>query len=450
MPRIAAPNPQTDPLRFSKWASEYHELLRTEGGHATLHYWRGSFWRWQADQPRYLEWDFASLCYEVLAFLKGRGYTSNYRDAESVTHCLRSDIGLTRVASMPAWLDQERSHNWHLACRNCLIDPIAVSKGYRGAQSHTPLWFSSVLLPYDYDPEARCPKWEAWLLDKFEGDANKIRILQQFVGYWLTPDTSRQAALMLVGEAGTGKSTVAEVVKRLLGVENCSFVALSDWGDKFSLYNTLGRLLNISDEVGKIPAKAEAVFKMFINGMEMSFEEKNIRRRDIKPTARLLACVNEFPEFRDTTESVYRRIWVLPMEKKVARSAFKFDLVKEFEEELPGILNWAIAGLADLHKNNSFAACEEGERLLGQYRRQNQPFATFMEDCVRKGTGSSFLTTTDLVRAYKKWAARNQQPPTVVANTLSVALQRRFKAKPERRRIQGVQMRGLVGISLKE
>ena len=63
----------------------------------------------------------------------------------------------------------------------------------------TPL-ISAVSLPYDYDARATCPKWLVFLDTVLEGDVERIKLLQQWFGYLLTPDTTLHAFMVLEGE----------------------------------------------------------------------------------------------------------------------------------------------------------------------------------------------------------------------------------------------------------
>jgi putative DNA primase/helicase len=68
-----------------------------------------------------------------------------------------------------------------------------------------------------YDPDARCPRWEAFLRRAFGGDAALTQFVQRAVGYTLTGETTEQALLVLKGAGANGKSTFLSVLRALLG-----------------------------------------------------------------------------------------------------------------------------------------------------------------------------------------------------------------------------------------
>ena len=69
---------------------------------------------------------------------------------------------------------------------------------------HYPEFLSAVQLPVRYDPEAGCPAWDAFVKQTFPEDAQDLA--WEIVGWLMTPDTSIQKAILLVGEGANGKS----------------------------------------------------------------------------------------------------------------------------------------------------------------------------------------------------------------------------------------------------
>ena len=134
--------------------------------------------------------------------------------------------------------------------RNGLLDLSSASSGHKqGAlQSLTPNWFSAVRLPYDYDSASVCPRWAVFLDRVLEGDAERIRLLQEWFGYLLTPDTSLQRFLVLEGEGANGKSIIVEVVEAMVGYANVSHVPIEVFDERFQLTMTVDKLVNIAPE----------------------------------------------------------------------------------------------------------------------------------------------------------------------------------------------------------
>ncbi len=70
---------------------------------------------------------------------------------------------------------------------------------------HTAKWCSTFCSPFAYEPSKTCPNWEKFLCDVFEGDQDRMALVQEFFGYCLSSDTSLQKAMILVGKPRSEK-----------------------------------------------------------------------------------------------------------------------------------------------------------------------------------------------------------------------------------------------------
>ena len=179
-------------------------------------------------------------------------------------------------------------------------------------QPHSPDWFSTVCLPYEYQPDADCPRFLAFVREILEDDEERITLLRQWFGYLLAGDTSLQKFLILVGEGANGKTVIIVVLTALLGEANVSTVPLELFGERFQLTATLGKLANLVPEVGAIDRVAEGFLKAFVAGDRMYFDRKNLPGIDARPTARLMLATNTLPPFADRSGGVWRRLMILP------------------------------------------------------------------------------------------------------------------------------------------
>lgn len=418
-------------------------------GVRTIHFWKERFWVWSREHPAYRPVHEDGMIDMCLNWMREHNVSSVHREAENVMHCLRAETRLPDELQMPCWLGgRVRRHHWYIALQNGLVDPVALARGLRGAiQQHTPQWFSSTLLSFAYDANAECPLWHEFREAALEQDEQRNALLNTFFGYWITPDTSRHAALFLFGDEGTGKSTVAGVASALLGRNNCSFLPLDEFADSHALPELLGKLLNISDETSSLSKKAVAMFKILSTGREFSANEKHVKRFTAKPTARLLVCVNEWPKIADTTGATWRRIYVLPMQRKIDRGSQDSGLSERLATELPGIFNWAVQGLRML-LDDGFPECDAGERIASDQRTSQQPEAEFVRSSYEL-SANGWVSTKSLCAAYAKWRAANAAEERS-DKTLTASVLRNFpSAKTHRRRVGGVQVRGIMGITEK-
>jgi len=120
--------------------------------------------------------------------------------------------------------------------------------------SHSPDFLCTYSLPvsFDQDTEKRCSRWEKYLEETVQ-TAEPIAQLQEFAGYCLTKNTMYQKALFLLGPGEDGKSIFLNILKEMLGEENCAAVSFVDLENEFHRSSLYHKLINISTEIGARP-----------------------------------------------------------------------------------------------------------------------------------------------------------------------------------------------------
>lgn len=93
----------------------------------------------------------------------------------------------------------------------------------RQLEPHSPTHMLLNRIDHNFVPEAECPAFLEFLDTTFNGDIDseqKIKLLQEWLGYIQIPDTSRQKMLILKGEGANGKSVLMEIAKHVVGSVN--------------------------------------------------------------------------------------------------------------------------------------------------------------------------------------------------------------------------------------
>lgn len=134
--------------------------------------------------------------------------------------------------------------------------------------------------------------------------------------------------MILEGEGANGKSVFTKVVVALLGRGNVSHVPLEIFGQRFALAPTLGKLANISGEIGELDSVAEGQLKAFVAGDSMQFERKYREPIMAEPTARLILATNNRPRFVDRSEGLWRRMLLVPWNVQIPEDKQDPELAK--------------------------------------------------------------------------------------------------------------------------
>ncbi|MFC1762968.1 phage/plasmid primase, P4 family [Planctomycetota bacterium] len=398
-----------------------------KGAANTLAFWRGDFYHWQKGVYRLIS-ESDIRCEVVKHMRKLKEQAQNDDEDVRITTgtvnnlllCLKELVHLPADRSLNSWpYDMHGIGIYSVAVENGImlfypykLDPKPALK------SHSPHFFNVAKLACRYDSKAECPMWEAFLEQVMCGDAEFIELLQQWTGYLLLPDMRHHKFLLNAGEGGNGKSVFVEVLQGLLGVENCSTVPLARFGNPFALYGTYGKLLNATDETTHIvEEEAEATMKRFVTGQTITFERKFRDSFEGKPTAKLMINTNALPRFNDKTSGTWRRLLLVPWEYTVPEDLQIKDFAGEIcKKELPGILNWALAGLASLNSHNGFVKPSRTEELIAEYRRDSDPTRTFLEDHFAFAPNAIGILCQSIYDEYREWCGAKGYRPVNNAN----------------------------------
>jgi P4 family phage/plasmid primase-like protien len=312
-----------------------------------------------------------------------------------------------------------------VALKNGLLD-----LGTGGLRDHTPDYFNRACLPYHHDPEARCSRFMAALDRSLGGDTELIGLLQEWFGYHLLTTTDAQAMLLMVGEGANGKSMVCAALEAMLGPENVSGLSLANLRDHHTLPAAMGRLANISADMGELDRTDEGRLKMLVSGDKQLINPKHRDPYSDRSKARWTIATNSLPYFSDKSEGLYRRLLVVPFRVRIPEGerVAGMDKPAYWQEsgELPGILNWALEGLARLRARGlqfkESAVCQEVKEA---HRKKNNPTRTFLEEWFEEDPEAEPILSQEVYLTYQTWAYQHGHK-AVASNTFAEEVRRRF------------------------
>lgn len=413
-----------------EWAYDESGIERVFSIRTTkLRHWREDFYLFRGTvYEKYLE---EELRADVIPFLNSQKIQSAAgkvtflsvvnSDINNVIAQLRA-ICQARVPAMPAFLDPKdtRDPKHIIAFRSGLLDVAQyLELADTEPTPHTPNWFSEVVLPCDFDPAAKCPKWTKFLDESLDGDVGLINILQEWFGYCLTGDTRHHKMLWPHGPPRTGKSTTINVLRHVVGEANCAAFNLWDLAKNFTLSTWIGKRLVCSAdaELGRSTEAQQVLARLkgIIGGDAQFVDRKN---RDALAaamlTVRLVISTNEFPPLPDASDAMLTRAMFIPFDRAVGKESQRKGLFQELTEETDGIAAWALSGLQRLDRQQDFSESNRSHEISNEFRRIQNPVHAFVEDCCRIVTyievgqrRSGFVSSTDLYSAFKKWAEQN-------------------------------------------
>lgn len=319
----------------------------------TLRYWQGQFYRYR--EGKYERLPATEVDVIVTKFLQGRDIEVTERVLRSIRKNLAALVHLPMDMQLDSWVNRQEMGPAISASNGIVLLNDRDELGRPYLISHSPVYFSLSKLPYAYKPHAGCPNWREFVADIMEGDNERIVLLQQFAGYVLTSHLKYHKFLLCVGEGANGKTVFFTLMELLVGRENCSHVPLSAFDRHFALACTEGkRLVSINESGRQVSEAAEMVLKSYTSGDSLTIDRKHREPVNMVPTAKIMISTNVLPRFMDKTFGLWRRALIVPFGKTIPEERQNRNLVEELQEELPGILNWAIEGMDTLERDGGF------------------------------------------------------------------------------------------------
>ncbi|WP_296714682.1 DNA primase family protein [Rhodoblastus sp.] len=284
-----------------------------------------------------------------------------------------------------------------LVFNNCMLNWETMT-----TLEHTPLYFTTILLPYAYEPDAKSPLFDGFLCDLFNTQESRDCLVEAF-GYYMTPLTFLQKMIGMFGDPRAGKGVATRLLQHLTGEMNCKVTNLSDFGSHYGMQKLIGcravffpdvransknqnvhvaieRILSIVGEDGlSIPVKYKEDFC------------------DASPF-KIFMVANGPPKLADDTQALIARMIALKTANSFVGREDK-DLFSKLVKELPGIANRALAGLKTLLDRGRFIQPVEGLETLKEIEQALDHIALFLaEECVIEKDAS--VIREDIYAAY--------------------------------------------------
>lgn len=258
----------------------------------------------------------------------------------------------------------------------------------------------------EYDPDAACPTWEAFL-ERVLPDADVRAYVQRAVGYSLTGSTSEQCLFLLYGLGANGKSVFLNTIRTLLGdygqqADFSTFAQKKGDGPRDDLAKLAGARLVVSSEVEAGKRLSEVVVKQATGGdpLVARFLFKDLF--EYTPAFKLWMAGNHKPVIRQMDHGIWRRIHLVPFTVTIPEAERDNDLERKLRAELPGVLAWALKGLRSW-RDGGLRPPAAVRGATEEYREGMDTLAEFLDEhCILEDDATA--PTGELFQAYDAWA----------------------------------------------
>lgn len=319
---------------------------------------------------------------KVGRFLGDRFSTNHLANVRERTHglCEEFDRVLPERPTVPL-----------LNVRNGMLD-ILTGKLF----PHDPKYLSTYQIDVAWDPEATCPTYDAWLLDRV--GPYQVQVVNEVISQFLDPRRVPSKGLFLFGPNKTGKSTLLRIAKKMAGGdERVAALTLQQLsGDHFAAAELYGKVINVSADLPKDHVGDLSVFKRVTGGDPLTVNKKYGLMFTFQANSLFLFSANTLPTV-DSSEGASYLDRTVPV-------AFprKFQPNPQVEEaimaELPGILvKWVQARRA--HIERGFEWTPAHPAVHGHFAADSDRVARFISTCCITGVRAATQNKPDVPSA---------------------------------------------------
>ena len=344
---------------------------------------------------------------------------------------------------------------------HCKNGVLVFEKGEFALKKFSPSFWSRNRIEIDFDAKAKCPRFLNELLLPMLPE-HDIEMLQRIAGQMVIGNNICQKILLMIGLAGTGKTTQLQVFGKIIGRNNISALRTDLLAERFEFANYVGKTMLEGRDVSSdyLQHPTSSALKSLCGGDLLGAEIKGVRHHVqfcgsfnivITSNSRQKAPIdNDLDAWR-------RRLVIIDFDRPRAPGAkiipgFADILVAE---EGQGIFAWMVEGatrlLNDIDAGRGFQMNEIQRGRVDRMLDESDSIRIFINRKCERNIAYD-ISTDELCRAYNDFCDDNSWAPTAQkafesrAGDLMLQIHRVTRAHDIKR--NGKNCRGFRGIKL--
>jgi len=314
------------------------------------------------------------------------------------------------IKSTPAIQVKTTDFNQH-------IDLLCVKNGVVDLQTgkllpHNRTYLFTKMLDINYTPEAKHTFLDKFMNDIFAGDSELIRFVKHAIGYTLTGSTRSQCLFYMYGTGANGKSIFNTMMQRLLGqgryydkIDAEVILSQPMDGSKPQPFITQlvdKRMVAVTEPDLKKSFK-ESLVKDLTGGESIKVRTLNAEPISFTPRFKMWVSANDKLRVKESNHGFWRRIKMIPFNVTFKKEDMipQEVMIQNFDDELEGILAWAVEGAIAWYKEG-LPKCRAVDDATQQYVDEEDVVGRFIKERMRY-VGMGFVNKNKVYDAWKSW-----------------------------------------------
>jgi len=282
----------------------------------------------------------------------------------------------------------------------------------------------------DYDPNAKCPVFDQFLIDIMDGDEELAEYLLMCLGYSLSGLTDEQCMFILNGNGANGKSVLLDLMGYVFGdyLVHTRFDAFLKKYNSTST-NDLARLSKArmvkANESGVGKNWDEERIKEITGGDKITARFLYAEYFDFRSRIKLWCATNNLPKTDDLSDAFWRRMVVIPFDRQFKGDDRNTNILEELKRESSGILNRLYQGYEQWFITTLKKPPPRVVGAVKEYKAESDVVARWIDMAdVEKNGGYDTIPASVVYRSFTDWHDANESGKPV-SNTM---FGRRMKA----------------------
>lgn len=279
---------------------------------------------------------------------------------------------------------------------------------------HSPDYLMTYQIQYNYNKDAEPPKrWKKFIETLVSGDRDTAHTLQEWFGLNISNYNANlcKKSVALCGAVGnTGKSKYLKMLAKIIGVHNICSKSIQDLSNKFGAGALYGKKCVLIDDQKAANIEDGSTFKAITGDGVIEAELKGKDPFSITFNGGITFTCNEMPYIKDDKGThMFERFLIIPCNNVIPLEKRDNRLFEKMEEEIEGVIMWALTGLKRLMSNN-FVLTQSAvsQQANIQYRANNDSlFRYILEECIVTNNKKDKIHKPDFETRYAKFCGVN-------------------------------------------
>lgn len=347
----------------------------------------------------------------------------------SMVQQLRSEFHVTEdgavVDPIAIGADALDQHPEIINCANgmLVVDPDAREVVLR---AHDPRLLLTRAVPHRYDPDADYGGLESRFCDMMGGCVEYVEFLQRLAGLTLTGLQTEKILPLLLGPKDTGKSTILEWLRVVLGPAYSGvlpFESLLRHESNFrqiraDIAGLAGLRFVTATEGDELSVLDTKVIKRLTGGDKIAERKLYENFKEFMPQVTIYLATNAMPVIPGEDDPMWSRLVVIPFERQFARDE---TVKREILGQAEAGFAWAVEGLRK-YLRDGLGVPREFERLK-QHQREERGLWAFVRSEYCDTRDATVQCDVDLLYcAYRVWGRLGGERSLITKTKLSVEL----------------------------